>query len=212
MPNQALEQTRDSVLRYGEPVGRELLNFVVLSQRTKNMKPVYLVAACIAMSLLVFATANAVAGTVVVVTTICILVWLAVRGFKDNKGGLFYGGVSGLAWLAFALGFAFDVPSDRRIPAIGGKPHPLAQAQMWIVSCYQPIARTVPRDESIYEFRSFMDGSFKKPGVQLIPSPASFSRLVVSIIALIVATVVAALGARRNSRGMAGPSPALGEA
>ena len=27
--NQALEQTRDRVLRYGEPVGRELLNFVV---------------------------------------------------------------------------------------------------------------------------------------------------------------------------------------
>ena len=25
--NQALEQTRDSVLRYGEPVGRELLTF-----------------------------------------------------------------------------------------------------------------------------------------------------------------------------------------
>jgi hypothetical protein len=30
MPNQALEQTRDSVLRYGELVGRELLNFSVL--------------------------------------------------------------------------------------------------------------------------------------------------------------------------------------
>ena len=29
-PNQALEQTRDSVLRYGESVGRELLNFSVL--------------------------------------------------------------------------------------------------------------------------------------------------------------------------------------
>jgi hypothetical protein len=29
--NQALEQTRDSVLRYGEVVGRELLNFVVRS-------------------------------------------------------------------------------------------------------------------------------------------------------------------------------------
>ena len=29
--NQALEQTRDSVLRHGEPVGRELLNFFVLS-------------------------------------------------------------------------------------------------------------------------------------------------------------------------------------
>jgi len=29
--NQALEQTRDSVLRHGEPVGRELLNFVVLA-------------------------------------------------------------------------------------------------------------------------------------------------------------------------------------
>ena len=30
--NQALEQTRDSVLRYGQPVGRELLNLVVLRQ------------------------------------------------------------------------------------------------------------------------------------------------------------------------------------
>ena len=29
-PNQALEQTRDSVLRYGEVVGCELLNFFVL--------------------------------------------------------------------------------------------------------------------------------------------------------------------------------------
>ena len=29
-PNQALEQTRDSVLRYREPVGRELLNLVVM--------------------------------------------------------------------------------------------------------------------------------------------------------------------------------------
>ena len=32
MPNQALEQSRDSVLRYGESVGCELLNFVVLRQ------------------------------------------------------------------------------------------------------------------------------------------------------------------------------------
>jgi hypothetical protein len=31
MPNQALEQTRESVLRYGELVGRELLNFSVLA-------------------------------------------------------------------------------------------------------------------------------------------------------------------------------------
>ena len=31
-PNQALEQTRDSVLRYGEPVGRELLIAVILPQ------------------------------------------------------------------------------------------------------------------------------------------------------------------------------------
>jgi hypothetical protein len=30
MPNQALEQTRDSVLRYGEVVGCELLNFFVM--------------------------------------------------------------------------------------------------------------------------------------------------------------------------------------
>ena len=31
--NQALEQTRDSVLRYGESVGCELLNFFVLPRR-----------------------------------------------------------------------------------------------------------------------------------------------------------------------------------
>ena len=31
--NQALEQTRDSVLRHGEPVGRELLNLVVRRSR-----------------------------------------------------------------------------------------------------------------------------------------------------------------------------------
>lgn len=31
-PNQALEQTRDSVLRNGEQVGRELLNFVVIAK------------------------------------------------------------------------------------------------------------------------------------------------------------------------------------
>ena len=31
-PNQALEQTRDGVLRYGEPVGRELLNFAVMQE------------------------------------------------------------------------------------------------------------------------------------------------------------------------------------
>ena len=36
MPNQALEQTRDSVLRYGEPVGRELLNFVVPRALTRE--------------------------------------------------------------------------------------------------------------------------------------------------------------------------------
>jgi len=30
VPNQALEQTRDSVIRYGESVGRELLNFFVM--------------------------------------------------------------------------------------------------------------------------------------------------------------------------------------
>jgi hypothetical protein len=30
MPNQALEQTRDNVLRYGERVGCELLNLVVM--------------------------------------------------------------------------------------------------------------------------------------------------------------------------------------
>jgi hypothetical protein len=32
MQNQALEQTRDSVLRYGESVGCELLNFFVRQQ------------------------------------------------------------------------------------------------------------------------------------------------------------------------------------
>ena len=32
MSIQALEQTRDSVLRHGEPGGRELLNLVVLRQ------------------------------------------------------------------------------------------------------------------------------------------------------------------------------------
>ena len=30
-PNQTLEQTRDSVLRYGEVIGRELLNFFVMN-------------------------------------------------------------------------------------------------------------------------------------------------------------------------------------
>ena len=34
-PNQALEQTRDSVLRYGEVVGCELLNFFVGNRRKK---------------------------------------------------------------------------------------------------------------------------------------------------------------------------------
>jgi len=32
MPNQALEQTRDSVLRYGESVGCELLNYFVMPE------------------------------------------------------------------------------------------------------------------------------------------------------------------------------------
>jgi hypothetical protein len=35
-PNQALEQTRDSVLRYGESVGCELLNFFVRSWRAED--------------------------------------------------------------------------------------------------------------------------------------------------------------------------------
>lgn len=35
-PNQALEQTRDSVLRYGELVGRELLNFFVGRDRQED--------------------------------------------------------------------------------------------------------------------------------------------------------------------------------
>ena len=34
--NQALEQTRDSVLRYGESVGCELLNFFVLAQEAQS--------------------------------------------------------------------------------------------------------------------------------------------------------------------------------
>ena len=36
MANQALEQTRDSGLRYGEPVGRELLNFTVMSNAKQH--------------------------------------------------------------------------------------------------------------------------------------------------------------------------------
>jgi hypothetical protein len=42
MPNQALEQTRDSVLRYGEVVGCELLNFFVRQYkkpRARAVKP-----------------------------------------------------------------------------------------------------------------------------------------------------------------------------
>jgi hypothetical protein len=47
MPNQALEQTRDSVLRYGEVVGCELLNFFVRqqeaqSQSSRGLSPVVL--------------------------------------------------------------------------------------------------------------------------------------------------------------------------
>ena len=34
-PNQTLEQTRDSVLRYGEVIGRELLNFFVRQKETR---------------------------------------------------------------------------------------------------------------------------------------------------------------------------------
>jgi hypothetical protein len=37
MPNQALEQTRDSVLRHGESLGCELLNFFVLQIRGVDM-------------------------------------------------------------------------------------------------------------------------------------------------------------------------------
>ena len=36
MPNQALEQTRDNVLRYGEVVGCELLNFFVRQQEAQS--------------------------------------------------------------------------------------------------------------------------------------------------------------------------------
>ena len=35
-PNQALEQTRDNVLRYGEVVGCELLNFFVIRLKFLN--------------------------------------------------------------------------------------------------------------------------------------------------------------------------------
>jgi hypothetical protein len=34
--NQALEQTRDSIQRYGEPFGRELLNLVVRQQEAQS--------------------------------------------------------------------------------------------------------------------------------------------------------------------------------
>jgi hypothetical protein len=40
MPNQALEQTRDSVLRHGESVGCELLNFFVLQQEAQSQSRV----------------------------------------------------------------------------------------------------------------------------------------------------------------------------
>jgi hypothetical protein len=40
MPNQALEQTRDSVLRYGESVGCELLNFFVRQQEAQSQSNV----------------------------------------------------------------------------------------------------------------------------------------------------------------------------
>jgi hypothetical protein len=40
MQNQALEQTRDSVLRYGESVGCELLNFFVLQQEAQSQSQV----------------------------------------------------------------------------------------------------------------------------------------------------------------------------
>jgi hypothetical protein len=36
MPNQALEQTRDSVLRYGGSFGCELLNFFVRQQEAQS--------------------------------------------------------------------------------------------------------------------------------------------------------------------------------
>jgi hypothetical protein len=39
-PNQALEQTRDSVLRYGESVGCELLNFFVRQQEAQSQSRV----------------------------------------------------------------------------------------------------------------------------------------------------------------------------
>ena len=46
MPNQAFEQTRDSVLRYGEPVGCELLNFVVRALMRRHHAALLMLALC----------------------------------------------------------------------------------------------------------------------------------------------------------------------
>ena len=151
----------------------------------------YLLAACFVMTCIVFTTGNALAGTVVVLVAIGILVRLAIRGNKDNDKASFVGGLSGLAWLAFALGFAIDVPSDPfPQPGKGVKHHVLAQGQIWLLRTTKPVIREFTR-EPTFEFRSLMDGSFRKITPQTIPSGASWSRLSVSVIALIFSWAVA---------------------
>ncbi len=161
----------------------------------------YLLAACFVMTCIVFTTGNALAGTVVVLAAIGILVRLALRGNKDNDKASFLGGVFGLAWLAFALGFAIDVPSDPfPQPAKGVKHHVLAQAQMWLLRTSKPVIREFKR-EPTFEFRSLMDGSFKKITMQTIPSAASWSRLSVSVIALMISWAVARFAAGDEREG-----------
>ena len=141
------------------------------------MRFVATIAIYVGLCSLVFLTPNAAAGTTVVAATVCILVWLAVRGYSPNRRGLFYGGLAGLAWLAFALGFAWDVPSNR----------PLESVQMMLIRCYLPLTRPIAQKGSIFQVRSLMDGDYKNYPVRLIPSEACFSRLSVSIMALMLA-------------------------
>jgi hypothetical protein len=156
------------------------------------MKIVFLslITAYFALCGLVFTTTNAAAGTAVVIATILLLVCLAVKGRRSDHQGLFFSGVIGLAWLAFWLGFAWDVPSDRRSLAIGGNPPPSVRVQLWIHELYLPITKNVEQDGSIFEFRSLLDGSFKNYKHRMIPSPASFSRLLVSLSTLLVSGAV----------------------
>ena len=165
------------------------------------MTLVYLLAACFVMTCIVFTTGNALAGTVVVLVAIGTLVRLAIRGNKDNDKASFVGGLSGLAWLAFALGFAIDVPSDPfPQPAKGVKHHVLAQAQMWLLRASKPVIQEFTR-EPTFEFRSLMDGSFRKITPQTIPSAASWSRLSVSVIALMISWAVARFAAGDEREG-----------